>query len=210
MTSMKYFQTFRVFLCWFQDHFRMLLLPLNPHTGHLYLHSNSELCWPSSQQTIHYFTLQVTRAKCLIFRSATHWLYSFPWDWAEPGSPLEQLLWSSPKPAGSWAWTIPALSQPPPSCWDHQDHHGCTTSPLWVLTVPVSLWKHWIVKCPPHISNSLSDCVPFYYPEYLLKIFGSRALRTKTVFYVPPWTKLFSIPAEQQRGYYFLHCLNCY
>lgn len=92
----------------------MLLLPLNPHTGHLYLHSNSELCWPSSQQTIHYFTLQVTRAKCLIFRSATHWLYSFLWDWAEPGSPLEQLLWSSPKPAGSWAWTIPALSQPPP------------------------------------------------------------------------------------------------
>lgn len=28
--------------------------------------------------------------------------------------------------------------------------------------------------------------VPFYYPEYLLKIFGSRALRTRTVLYVPP------------------------
>lgn len=28
--------------------------------------------------------------------------------------------------------------------------------PLWLLTVHVSLWKLWIVKCP-HISNSLSD-----------------------------------------------------
>lgn len=100
---------------------------------------------------------------------------------------------------------------------------GSSLDPLWKLsldnpspfpapeitTALVPLGKHWIVKVlltspiPYHI-------VPFYYPESLLQIFGSRAFRTGTVLHAPPWKKLFIIPAEKKRGYYFLHYLNCY
>lgn len=64
------------------------------------------------------------------------------------------LLWSLWKlsldsPSPSWA---------PWAAGDPHNHRGCTISPLWPLTVHVPLGELWIVTCPAHISNSLSDC----------------------------------------------------
>lgn len=83
--------------------------------------------------------LQVTRAKCLIFTSARRWLCSFLWGWEGPA-------WI---PSGSWAWTIPAPSQPPETTTavaTGGSHCSCTT------------WKALDCQGPSHISNSLSDC----------------------------------------------------
>lgn len=106
--------------------------------------------------------LQVTQAKCLIFTSARHWLYSFPWlSRDQPGSP-----------SGSWAWTIPALSQPP---WDHHNCCGCGGFLLFMYHFESTGLSNVLTSPIPY------QTVPFYYPECLLKIFGSRAFGTGTV-----------------------------
>lgn len=61
----------------------------------------------------------------------------------QPGSPPGPL---EAEPGQSQPF--PAPLRPPRLLW-----------PLWVPTVHVSLWKLWFVKCPSHISSSLSDCV---------------------------------------------------
>lgn len=144
--------------------------------------------------------LQVTRAKCLIFRSAFSPSRGTEQSWDPP---LEQ-------PRGSWRLILGNAS-PLWAPW------AAEITPTTVGAQPLPCG--FLLSMHPSGSNGLSSVlltspipyqtVPFYYPEYLLTIFGSRALRTGTVLYVPPWTKLFSIPAEQQRGYFFLHCLNC-
>lgn len=101
--------------------------------------------------TTHGFMPQ-TRAECLICRSATRWLYPSLWDWAgsSPDPPLEPLE------------AEPGQSQPFPAPWDALGPRGCTTSPLWALTVHVSLGKPWIVLLTSPIPY---QTLPFYYPE---------------------------------------------
>lgn len=138
--------------------------------------------------TTHGFMLQ-TRAECLIFRSATRWLYP-------PVGLSRDQPWSPSGASGSWAWAVPAL----PSPWDAHGPRGCTTSPLWALTVHVSLGKPWIVLLTSPIPY---QTLPFYYPEdFWLQSFQDRncslcSSMHKAVQY-PSWAgeRLFSTLSE--------------
>lgn len=150
--------------------------------------------------------LQITWAKCLIFRSATRWLYSFPWDWAEPGSPsgaapLEQpwaswkLSLDSPSPLSA-----PELLRSPRPPWVHNLStvgSYCPRIPLKALDCQVSSsrLKFLIRLC---LFIILNTCWRFLAPELSGQELFFMFLHNKAVQY-PSWAAeriLFSTLSE--------------